>query len=302
MQVIAILISLATFALFLIYGKVPLSKEIILDVRLPEALLSFSAGAILSIGGGVFQGIFRNPLADPYILGVSAGSALGATLAIMYRFPPEFLSFSLSIATVGVIAIAGYTLKDNLRLLLFGVMLNAFLSAIILFIYATIPSENLQSAIYFTLGFIPPISLKSSLEMLLISIAMAILFIPVSERLNAVSMGDLVSYFSGISPSVEKLVYITVTSAITSVLVSKTGIIGFVGIVIPNALRLTGIRNFKKIIPLSFLTGGTFLMASQLIARNALSPIQLPVGVITAILGSPIFAIVLWRHSKIVKN
>jgi len=302
LQGIAILLSIISFLIFLLAGNIPLSKEIVLDIRLPEALLSFSTGAILSIGGGVFQGVFRNPLADPYILGVSAGSALGTTLAIMFGIPQEPVALLFSLSTVGLIVAAGYCLRSNVKLLLFGVILNAFLSALILFIYATMPSESLQSAIFFTLGFISPVSITSSLVVFASSILMVILFTPISERLNAISMGDIISYFSGVSPSVERIIYIAIVSTITSIAVSKTGIIGFVGIVVPNMLRLLNIRSFKQIIPLSFYVGGIFLLVSQFIAKTIISPIQLPVGVITAILGSPVFTFILWRYTSIVKN
>ena len=302
MQGIAILLSIISFLIFLLAGNIPLSKEIVLDIRLPEALLSFSTGAILSIGGGVFQGVFRNPLADPYILGVSAGSALGTTLAIMFGIPQEPVALLFSLSTVGLIVVAGYCLRSNVKLLLFGVILNAFLSALILFIYATMPSESLQSAIFFTLGFISPVSITSSLVVFASSILMVILFTPISERLNAISMGDIISYFSGVSPSVERIIYIAIVSTITSIAVSKTGIIGFVGIVVPNMLRLLNIRSFKQIIPLSFYVGGIFLLVSQFVAKTIISPIQLPVGVITAILGSPVFTFILWRYTSIVKN
>ncbi len=302
MQAVSVALLLISFAAFLFFGSVPPSKEVILQVRLPEALLSFSVGAILSVGGATFQGIFRNPLADPYILGISASSAFGATVASLLGAPQEPLSALFSLISVGVIVFAGILLKDAVKLLLFGVILNAFFSALILFIYAVASSGTVQGAVFFTLGFIPSLSLKSSFEVLALSVVCLLLLLPFRVRLDALSMGDEISYFSGVSPFRERLIYLSFISVLVSIAVSKTGIIGFAGIVVPNTLRVLGARSFQRIIPLSFYAGGTFLLLSQLLARNVISPVQLPVGVVTAILGSPLFAAVLWRYSSVVKG
>ena len=294
---IVIIIILGSF-FFSLFWKLPeFNRTILLDIRLPELLLSFAVGGLLGVGGGIFQGVFRNPLADPYILGVSAGGALGATIGAWKGISIELGALTGGLFTVLLIFIAALFLKENLKILLFGVGINAFFSALILFFFAVIPFYSIQDALFFSLGYIPSLELSEAFGYLLISLLSLLIFLPVAFRLDALTLGDELSYFSGISPEKEKILYIVVISAFISVFVAKTGIIGFVGIVVPHAVRFLGFRIQRKLLPLSFLLGGSILVFSQGLAKNVLSPIVLPVGVITSIIGVPAFLYIIWRFS-----
>ncbi|WP_163328656.1 FecCD family ABC transporter permease [Desulfurobacterium thermolithotrophum] len=298
-KIILLLIVISSFAFSLFWNLSAFDKTILIDIRLPELLLAFSVGGLLGMGGGIFQGVFRNPLADPYILGVSAGGALGATISAWQGINIEFGALLGGLLTVFLISIVSFFLMDNLKILLFGVGINAFLSAFILFLFAVIPFYSVQDAFFFTLGYIPSIEIETALRYLLLSLLALLVFLPVAFRLDALSLGDELSFFSGISPNKEKFFYIIVISCFVSLFVAKAGIIGFVGIVVPHAVRFLGFRLYKEVLPLSFILGGSILVFSQGLAKNIFPPVVLPVGVITSIIGVPAFLYIVWRYSVV---
>ncbi|MEO2068864.1 MAG: iron ABC transporter permease [Desulfurobacteriaceae bacterium] len=297
----AFLITLVTafsFLFSLFVGLPEVNKTIVFQLRLPELILAFAVGGILSISGGIFQGIFRNPLADPYILGVSAGSAFGATLSAWKGWNVEVGALLGGIISVFLIFLASIFLRENLRIILFGIGLNAFFSALILFFFAIIPFYSIQDALFFSLGYIPSVELTTSLVYLNLAILMLTIFLAISPRIDSLSLGEELSYFSGIS-TFEKVIYIILVSSFVSVFIAKTGIIGFVGIVVPHAVRLLGFRILRELLPFSFILGGSVLVFSQGMAKTILSPVVLPVGVITSLIGVPAFLFIVWRYSLV---
>ena len=286
-------------ALLLFWNLPESGREILLDIRLPELLLALSFGGLLGVGGCIYQGVLRNPLADPYILGVSAGGAFGATLGTVLNGNLEIFALVGGMATILLLLLVSLAFHDSLRVLLFGVGVNAFLSACIFFAYAVIPTLSLQEAIYFTLGFIPPVSIKEAFLLLLLSLALLLLLLPFSRKVDALSLGEELSFFSGVQFRKEGVFLLALTSAVVSVFVAKTGIVGFVGIVVPHAVRFLGFRVHRELLPVSFLAGGALLVFSQAIARNVIYPTVLPVGVVASLIGVPAFLYILWRFSLV---
>ncbi|TCK04553.1 FecCD family ABC transporter permease [Phorcysia thermohydrogeniphila] len=290
---------LLSSALLLFWNLPEGGREILLDIRLPELLLALSFGGLLGVGGCIYQGVLRNPLADPYILGVSAGGAFGATLGTVLNGNLEIFALMGGMATILLLLLVSLAFHDSLRVLLFGVGVNAFLSACVFFAYAVIPTLSLQEAIYFTLGFIPPVSIKEAFLLLLLSLALLLLLLPFSREVDALSLGEELSYFSGVQFRKEGVFLLALTSAVVSVFVAKTGIVGFVGIVVPHAVRFLGFRVHRELLPVSFLAGGALLIFSQAIARNVIYPTVLPVGVVASLIGVPAFLYILWRFSLV---
>jgi len=281
--------------LFLFWG-VP-SEKVILFLRLPELLLSFGFGGSLAVAGGVFQGTLKNPLAEPYTLGTAAGAALGAAVASVFGFSLEWGALFGGFSSVLLIVLAFRLFSDPLSVLLFGVGLTAFFSALILFLYALFPIYTFQEALLFTLGYITPVEVSVALFLFLLSLIF-LLFINLRSRvLDLISLGDETAFFSGIDPRRERFLLLFLSSLPVSLFVAYCGIIGFIGIVVPHAVRFLGYRQGKQLLPLSFAVGGGILTFSHLIAKALLYPTVLPAGVVTALLGVPLFLYILWRYT-----
>lgn len=281
--------------LFLFWGFP--SKKLVLFLRLPELFLSFGFGGSLAVAGGVFQGALKNPLAEPYTLGTAAGAALGAALSSVFGFPLEGGALFGGLFSVLLIVLAFRLFSDPLSVLLFGVGLTAFFSALILFLYALFPVYTLQEALLFTLGYISPVEVTTAVFLFLISLIF-LLFITIRSRaLDLISLGDETAFFSGVDPRRERFLLLILSSLPLSLFVAYCGIIGFIGIVVPHAVRFLGYRQGKQLLPLSFAVGGGSLTLSHLIAKVLLYPTVLPAGVVTALLGVPLFLYILWRYT-----
>ncbi|WP_457677630.1 FecCD family ABC transporter permease [Thermovibrio sp.] len=281
--------------LFLFYGFPPL--KVISLVRLPELLISFSFGSVLALSGGVFQNALRNPLAEPYTLGVSSAAALGAVLSLLCHFRPEVGALLLSLFLVFLLWLLREVFKDSYSLLLLGVGLNAFLSALILFVYSLIPSYTLTDAIYFTLGFITPAPLPLSFLFFLISLLTLLLSLFFLREISLLPLGSEMAYFSGIDREREAFKLLVLFSIPVALFVSNFGVIGFLGMVVPHGVRLLGLRVGAPFVLSTFLSGGALLIISQFLAKELLYPTILPAGVITALFGAPSFIYLLWRYS-----
>ena len=274
-------------------------KEVLVRLRLPELLLSFGFGGSLAAAGGVFQGVLKNPLAEPYTLGSAAGAALGASVASVSGFPVEWGALSGGLGAVLLILFAFKLFSDPLSVLLFGVGLTAFFSALILFLYALFPVYTLQEALLFTLGYITPVSLTLALTLFLLSLLFTVFLLKRSRSLDLLSLGDETAFFSGVDPQKERLFLLVLSSVPVSLFVAYCGVVGFVGIVVPHAVRFLGFRRGALLIPVSFVAGGGALTFSQWVARTVLYPTVLPAGVVTAILGVPLFLYILWRYTGV---
>ncbi|WP_457567255.1 FecCD family ABC transporter permease [Desulfurobacterium sp.] len=284
-------------ALFLFSG-LP-EAEIVKIIRIPQLLTALAAGSILSMSGVIFQNVLSNPLADPYILGVSAGSALGAVAGYAFNFNPESAALAGGLISVACLAMSGKILESKLKLILFGVGLNAVFSSLIVVTMAIKTPQQSPSVLFFLLGFIPILTPAKSLFLLTLPVAFLAFFWKKSDRIDALSLGDLFAYLSGISPEKERITYLTVASLFTAIVVARTGIIGFVGIVIPHLGRLLKINTTRELIEFSFFAGGTALIMSEWAVKTIFPSYDIPAGTLTALLGAPAFIFILWRTKNI---
>ncbi len=276
---------------------------IIFSVRLPRIIFAGIVGASLSLGGVIFQALLRNPLADPYVLGISGGSALGAIVGIVtgagsFYLGIPLLAFLGALATVFLVfVVAGGTrgpLLDN-SLLLSGVVVNAFFSAAILFFLSVVNSMELHSITFWLMGDLSRASLKEIILAAFCLIAGFVFLYTQARKLNLIVQGEETALHLGVNVERTKQWLLIVTSLITAVAVSLAGIIGFVGIMVPHLMRLVFGSDHRLLLPASTLFGACFLVIADTLARVILAPAELPVGVITALCGAPYFIFLLKR-------
>jgi iron complex transport system permease protein len=279
---------------------------IVFSVRLPRIIFAGIVGASLSLGGVIFQALLRNPLADPYVLGISGGSALGAIAGILigassFYLGVPLLAFLGALATVFLVfAVSGGTrgsLLDN-SLLLSGVVVNAFFSAAILFFLSIVNSMELHSITFWLMGDLSRASVKEIGVAAVCLISGFILLYPQTYKLNLIAQGEETALQLGVNVERTRQWILIVTSLITAVAVSLAGIIGFVGIMVPHMMRLVFGSDHRLLLPASVLFGASFLVAADTVARVILAPAELPVGVITALCGAPYFIFLLKRKGN----
>jgi len=285
----------------------PLSKSgaILFRIRLPRALLAALVGGGLAMAGAGFQALLRNPLADPYILGVSGGSAFFAILGMI------FLA-SIGFATVPIFAFAGALLAILLvlavartegrlpviTLLLAGVVVNAFFSALVMFILSITSTRHLPSALFWMMGDLSAKSYSTLGALSLYYVPGIAILLGLSRDFNLISLGEESAEQLGVRVERTKLLTFISASLITAVAVSVSGLIGFVGLIVPHIIRLIFGPDHRLLISASFLFGATFLVLCDLISRTVIAPAELPVGVITAILGGPFFIWLLYQSRE----
>jgi len=289
-------------------GTTPLSSQeelILFSVRLPRIMFAGIVGASLSIGGVVFQAMLRNPLADPYVLGISGGSALGAIAGIIIGASSFYLGIPLLafcgalVTVIMVFVVAGGTrgpLFDN-SLLLSGVVINSFFSAAILFFLSIVNSLELHSITFWLMG---DLSRASFQEISLAAICFFVCFLLIyiqARKLNLIVQGEETALHLGVNVERTKQLLLIATSLITAVAVSMAGIIGFIGIIVPHMMRLVFGSDHRLLLPTAALFGASFLVVADTLARLLLAPSELPVGVITALCGAPYFIFLLKRKS-----
>jgi len=276
----------------------PVNSEInIVFVRLPRILGACLAGMGLTMSGIIFQAILRNPMAEPYILGVSSGAALGAAISIVLsiNFVPFFALTGGLLASILVIFIAGNSYNTN-RIILYGVSLNFFLSSMLTLIISL--NHNKSSDILFwTLGSFSTMNYFKVTLMLLADLIGVILLFYYSRELNIFTMGIPVAKTLGLNVKKYRTLLLAIASIITGVIVSFTGIIGFVGLIIPHLARLFVGSEHKKVISLSLPLGAIFMMICDTLSRSILTN-ELPVGVITSLVGAPVFVYLLKKRSS----
>ncbi|OGP88183.1 MAG: hypothetical protein A2156_03750 [Deltaproteobacteria bacterium RBG_16_48_10] len=283
-------------------------QAIILSIRFPRVLLAGLVGAGLSVSGTVFQALLRNPLADPYILGVSSGAAVGAIIAMLTGLGAFSLGIPLasSLGALLTILTVFYFGKQEGKihpntLLLTGVIISSFLSALIMFFISISQREELRTIIFWLMGDFS-LSNYESLWITLpyISLGFFLLYVH-SRQLNLILLGEENAVQLGVH--VERLKWISyfLGSLITAASVSVCGLIGFVGLIVPHLARLLFGPDHRLLLPCSALLGASFLIASDTIARTLLGPVELPVGVVTAAFGGPFF-IYLLRTRKGIKT
>ena len=281
--------------------------EIFVQVRLPRIILACIVGAALACSGVVFQALLRNPLADPYILGISSGAGLGTIIAVISGFswtlwgrsPIAVFAFAGAMGTVWLVWLIGrVTGKSHVTgLLLAGVVVNAFFSAVIMFLTSIAKSQQMQTTIFWLMGNMTE---EDFLVLWLgagcVAAGMFALFY-ISPQLNAISFGEDDARSMGVNTARTRTIAFAVAALITAVAVSLSGLIGFVGLVVPHAVRLVFGPDHRQLLPLSGIVGAIFLVAADTLARIVVAPAQLPVGVVTAIVGGPFFLVLLVKHT-----
>jgi iron complex transport system permease protein len=283
------------------------TRAIVLDLRLPRATLAVVAGGALAVAGAVFQALLRNPLAEPYVLGVSNGAALGAVALIALGIGGgapwlvpigALLGAVLAIALVFRIALRVGRALDARVLLLAGVVVGAFLNAIILLLLTYADVESFRSAIFWMMGSLAAADWHSTLIVSLYLLPATLILILLARPLNLMALGEDTALYLGTRVERVKTVAYLVASLLVAGTVAVCGVIGFIGLIIPHALRLLWGNDHRFLLPGSFLAGGSFLLLADTTARTIAAPAELPVGVITALVGVPIFVVLLTRTSN----
>ncbi len=281
-----------------------IDKTIILSIRLPRVIVSILMGAALGASGAVLQGFLRNPLADPYILGLSGGAALMATLSILLGsmafglFTIPLFAFGGSIATGMLVGFMAYKRGGLLpeRLLLAGVGLGFLFSAMLMLLMSISSDEGLRRAIHWIFGDL------SMSDWSLVPYGLVIIIIGLSlslwraKALNALMLGDEIAYSLGFSPFKERLILFVSVCLLTAASVSLGGIVGFIGLLMPHIVRFVAGPDNKVVIPFSAIAGASMLCIADTIGRTVLSPMELPSGIITAIIGAPYFLYLLRKQ------
>lgn len=279
-------------------------NTIIWRIRFPRVLLSALVGASLSLGGLVFQALLRNPLAEPYILGISGGSAVGAICGILMglsRFPGvSATAFGGSLLTLVLVLVmsSGQTILKKDSLLLSGVMLNAFCSAIIMFLISLTQDARLHSIIFWLMG---DLSMSNIHQIGILSVMLLPCFLLIfyfSHSMNLLLLGKETALTMGINIKAVTLTLLITTSFMVSVTVSHCGLLGFVGLVIPHLLRLVFGPDHRLLVPACVLSGGAYMVLCDLLARVLPEQGEMPAGVITAMIGAPLFIFLLRRSRQ----
>ncbi len=284
-------------------GSLPASfTTIIMKIRLPRVILAVITGMGLAVSGTVFQGIFRNPMANPYVLGISSGAAFAVSLSLILGMQLTFIGMT----AVSVSAFAGgigtafivYFLSGNGRstfsLLLSGIAMNFFLSALTsLVMYLN--RDQIENIVYWTMGSFNAASWEKIMISGPVVIAGSLILILFSKDLNIMTMGDDTAKSLGVNVRSRRLLFLIISTVITAGAVSVSGVIGFVGLIIPHIMRILTGPDHKTLLPVSMAAGGIFLLISDTLARTVLSPTEIPVGIITSLFGAPFFIFLLAR-------
>jgi iron complex transport system permease protein len=279
-------------------GGEPLHRTLVFELRLPRALAAFATGGLLAVAGALMQVLLRNPLADPYVLGLSGGAAVGALTAMLGGLSAAVVSGSAFIgALVSAITVFGLAHGTGswtpTRLLLTGVVIASGWGAAITFMLAVSPSDKLPGMLYWLMGDLA--YARSPWPALSVLALISLIMLPLGRSLNVLARGQMQAAALGVSVrKLEWTIYIS-ASLLTAFAVTTAGSIGFVGLIIPHMLRLVLGNDQRLILPAAALAGGALLTLADTLARTLIAPEQLPAGVITALIGVPTFLYLLHR-------
>lgn len=285
-------------------GGDPVHRRILLEIRLPRALLGLLVGGGLALSGSVFQALLRNPLAEPYILGISGGSAAGAVLVLSLGLATissallpaaAFAGALVAVLLVFRVAASADRRLDVRVLLLAGVVVGSFFTAVIALVLALSEAQAVRSAILWMMGSLSGATWGNVAVVAAYTLPSALVLMALSRALNLMSVGEETATYLGTDVEGVKRIAYGVASLITAAGVAVAGIIGFVGLIVPHTLRLLVGSDQRFLLPLSFLAGAAFLTLADLGARLVLDPTEIPIGVITAFLGVPLFLVLLRR-------
>lgn len=279
-------------------------SQILFDIRLPRILYGLAVGGGLSLAGAVFQAMLMNPLAEPYILGISSGGTFGAVLSFLIGasfLGTQAMAFIGALCVMLIVFLLGKRfgeIEPNV-LLLSGVMVGAFFSAAILLMMSLL-NDSLRTAIFWLIGNLSLADKDNAGFVIAVTLIISIILVSLSDKFNVLSLGSDYARQVGINTNSLKSITYLLTSLMIGTLVSVSGIIGFVGLLVPHVCRMVlGVDN-RIVFPASFFIGASYLVLADTIARTIISPAELPVGAITALIGAPIFIYLLRRRFKII--
>jgi len=278
-----------------------LNAQVLWELRLPRTLTAFITGALLGIAGALMQVLLRNPLADPYILGVSGGASVGALFAILAGAGTLVLQSSAFagalFSTLLVFSLAhGRGNWNTTRLLLTGVVLAAGWGALISLLLVTSPGTRVQGMLFWLMGDLSSATTPVAGSIVLILIAPLAFFL--SASLNLLAGGELKAASLGVAIGKLRVIIYLLASLATATAVTQAGNVGFIGLIAPHMLRLAGARDHRVLVPGVILLGGTLLLVADSLSRIVIAPRQLPVGILTAMLGVPLFLYLLYRSGS----
>lgn len=293
-----------------IFGSVDISeltsadKYILYNIRLPRVLMCIVAGATLAVCGGAYQAVFKNPLSDPYILGVSSGASLGASFAIVLGLDAliigvPLIAFVFALLTVALImklSRVGNRMHTT-TLILAGISFNFLFSAIISLIMF-IDREDMHKIYFWTMGSLSGIKYSDVIIVAFFTVFGYIMLRMLAKRMNALLLGDISAQSIGIDVEKTKKSILIVSTLMTSAVVSYCGVIGFVGLIVPHIIRLIVGGDNRKILPYSVFGGIIFMLLADILARTLASPNELPIGTITSIVGAPFFIYLLYNAKQ----
>ncbi|MBU0481569.1 MAG: iron ABC transporter permease [Proteobacteria bacterium] len=279
------------------------TTAIIRQIRLPRVVLAAVIGATLALGGLVFQVLLRNPLAEPYILGVSGGSAIGAILAMLAGLAPfpgvalAAFSGSMLVLLLVLMLATGRSKGRNDSLLLGGVMMNALCGAVIMFLISMSRNTQVHHILFWLMGDLSTFS-REQLPLLLPVFPCFIVILIMARPMNLLLLGQDNAAVLGVNVKLVTNLLLIATTFMVSVAVSHSGLIGFAGLVVPHILRLLIGGDHRLLIPASILGGGSYLIICDLLARSLPASGEMPVGIVTALIGAPTFIFLLWRANR----
>ncbi|MBR4804109.1 MAG: iron ABC transporter permease [Bacteroidales bacterium] len=274
------------------------------NLRLPRIVLCVLIGAVLSVSGGTYQAVFRNPLTDPYVLGISSGASLGAAVAILLGLEGSFFGVGLlALATALLTVVLIYKIASlgnrmhTATLLLTGVCFTFLATAIVSFLMV-INQDKMDRIIFWTMGSFASVSWTDVLIMLPVAVAGIAVVLYHSKDLNLLLVGSETAKSLGVEVEKVKKILLLATTLMVAFAVSACGVIGFVGLVVPHCIRLVAGSDNRLIIPYSIVVGGIFLLLCDTLSRTVLMPSEIPVGSVTALVGAPMFIYLLYKSKK----
>lgn len=294
--------------------RVPLADMVgsnIIQLRVARIVLCIIAGAGLSVAGVIFQSLLRNPLAEPYVLGISSGAGLAAALAIILGLSAAgawvlpgmaFVGAIGTITLVYALASTGVGAVPVHTLLLSGTIVNAVLGSILMFLVSVAPSEDLHNVVWWLLGNLQVFDWQLLRVVGVVVAAGLTVTLVLSRDLNLMTLGDEAAAHLGLHVERTKRVFLLVASLMTGATVAACGLIGFVGLIVPHSVRLAVGPDHRRLVPASALAGAAFLVLADSFARTVIAPIEIPIGVITALLGGPFFLFLLRRRKSFVRK
>ena len=285
-----------------------ISRTIILNVRLPRVMATALCGASLALCGAAMQGLLRNPLADGSTLGVSAGASLGAVTAVLLGISFPGLPFAGTMITAMLFALGSLILILSLSyaadrgmstqtIILMGVVLSMFVTSIISLLTA-FSGDKLRSITFWTMGSLSGAGYPEALVLLGALVIFGGVLLSCADEINAFSLGEDAARHMGVAVRPVKLCVLVCVASLIGVCVSVGGSIGFVGLIVPHAARLFTGANHRRVLPLSLFMGAIFLMLADLLARTVVSPIELPIGVVTSLVGAVVFVVIFFRRRR----